>query len=175
MTSELPTDASPSNEGLPDLRWSRREMLKKTAIAGGTLAWAVPAVEMVGTRVAAAASAPPFVITAGSTFTNLLPTSSGGSFLLQFNYVSPLSPAGSPVTVYTRFHIDSSGAVTITNPSGNGTRFNVSQPLSAPYDQLHGSVSPTVFLYNVYYKDVSSGKSSDIPVNNLVSKFVVES
>lgn len=35
---------------------TRRQMLKKSAIAGGAVAWAVPTVEFVGTRVASAAT-----------------------------------------------------------------------------------------------------------------------
>jgi len=37
--------------------WSRREMLKKSVVAGGVALWAIPAVEVVGTKIAAAASA----------------------------------------------------------------------------------------------------------------------
>jgi len=37
-------------------RWSRREMLKKSAVAGGVALWAIPAVEVIGTKVAAAST-----------------------------------------------------------------------------------------------------------------------
>jgi hypothetical protein len=61
------------------LHWSRREMLKKTAIAGGVIAWSIPAIELIGSGIAAAASAP--TLGANCTITvpgvsTLVPTSS---------------------------------------------------------------------------------------------------
>jgi hypothetical protein len=46
-------------------RWSRREMLKKSAVAGGVALWAIPAVEVVGTKIAAAAGSIPATCTVG--------------------------------------------------------------------------------------------------------------
>lgn len=51
-------------------RLSRREVLKKGAIAGGAVAWALPTVEIVGTKIAAAAS-PGSSTTCGTTFYQL--------------------------------------------------------------------------------------------------------
>lgn len=49
---------------------SRRDMIKRTAVAGAAVAWAVPVVEVLGSRVASAASATTS-ITSGSAVTYL--------------------------------------------------------------------------------------------------------
>ncbi len=95
---------------------SRREVLKKGAIVGGAVAWAVPAVELVGTRVAAAQShhleADCKVKVPGvSTFR---PTGNNKTTIV-ITYVHN----NDPFTTYKETVYVSSGGVVTTNPTSN--------------------------------------------------------
>jgi len=97
------------------LRWNRREMLKKTAIAGGVIAWSIPAIELIGSGIAAAASAPGV----GALCTVTVPG------------VSTLLPSGSNTTTVTiTYNASTQNGLTDTvtiSPSGvvsySGTKF----------------------------------------------------
>ena len=93
---------------------SRRSMLKKTAIAGGVAMWAVPAVEMVGTKLAAAGSLAVAVactgtIDGGTEFT----TFCGSTVTVSYN-------AGPSTTSYSQKFVISADCSSFTE-SGTGT------------------------------------------------------
>lgn len=90
-------------EGGSGSRFGRREMLKKSAIAGGALVWAVPTVELIGTRVAAAQGSGPLSI---------------GTCSVQVTGISTLE--GSTVTVdyTTAAGVKDSETITISSTGG---------------------------------------------------------
>jgi hypothetical protein len=99
------------------LRWNRREMLKKTAIAGGVIVWSIPAIELIGSGIAAAASAPG--LGANCTITvpgvsSLLP-SVGNTTTVTITYTTSTTTGTETVTIAN----SSEAGVTIT-PSGSG-------------------------------------------------------
>lgn len=139
---------------------SRREMLKKGAIVGGAVAWAVPAVELVGTRVAAAQShhleadckvkvpgVTTFVPT-GSAKTTIVITyvrnSNPFNHLTETVYVSAgkvvtTSPSTNPEFTFT---LSSDGGTLSTNISGSDTIEIVSVVVNGVnYGQLSGFYS----------------------------------
>ncbi|MST32243.1 hypothetical protein GHK86_05835 [Acidimicrobiaceae bacterium USS-CC1] len=135
---------------------SRREMLKKGAIVGGAVVWAVPAVELVGTRVAAAQShhleADCKVKVPGvSTFR---PTGTNKTTIVityvhnkdPFNYLTE--------TVYV-----SSGGVVTTSPSSNPEfTFTLSSDGSTLSTNISGS--DTIEIVSVVVNDVNYGQLS---------------
>jgi len=134
-------------EGGSGSRFGRREMLKKSAIAGGAVLWAVPAVEMIGTRIAAAGSAPLSI----------------GTCSVQVSGISNL--LGSTVTVEHTTSSGGSGKETITIPSsatptfgstGNPLGFTLVNSTELSADLASLADTPTLVSVTV-----SRGKVSD--------------
>jgi len=86
VSSDVDVEATARGLGGPTTSGiSRREVLKKGALVGGAVVWAVPAVEIVGTRVAAATT------TSGPTSSN--------SCSMTFNGLSTFVPTSGTTTV----------------------------------------------------------------------------
>jgi len=133
-------------EGGSGSRFGRREMLKKSAIAGGAVVWAVPAVEMIGTRIAAAGSVPLSIGTCSAQvrgITNL----HGSAVTVKYT-------TSSGVKATEKITISNSGAVTF-DPSGNPLGFALENSTTLSADLASLADTPTLVSVTVSRGTVS--------------------
>jgi len=144
VSSDVDVEATARGLGGPTTSGiSRREVLKKGALVGGAVVWAVPAVEIVGTRVAAATT------TSGPTSSN--------SCSITFYGLSTFVPTSGTTTVTITYGPDSdpteyTETLTITpdgtvSPQTNGT--TLAFTLSNSGTQLNSSIPSSLLEVNV--------------------------
>lgn len=132
-------------------RWSRREMLKKSAVAGGVALWAIPAVEVVGTRIAAAASGPHLLANCSVDvpgITTFVPAT-GNTTTIKITYYLDSAPTN---TLTETVEVNSSGTVTNSSSAFTFTLGNDGSVLSANIPS-----SETVTIVSVVVNDVNYG------------------
>jgi len=137
-------------EGGSGSRFGRREMLKKSAIAGGAVVWAVPAVEMIGTRIAAAGSVPLSIGTCSVEVTGI--TNLYGS-TVTVKYTTSSEPSVQQTETIT---ISSSGGLSF-GQSGNPLGF----ALDPPYTTLTADLASLADTPSLVSVSVTEGTVSD--------------
>jgi len=149
-------------EGGSGSRFGRREMLKKSAIAGGALVWAVPTVELIGTRVAAAQGSGPLSI--GNCAVQVSGIDNLYSTTVTVDYAT--SSSGSESETIT---ISSSGGLTF-DPKDNPLGFSLNSGGTQLIADL-ASLADTPTLVEV---EVSSGTVTDTgPYGSNCSPFTI--
>lgn len=130
---------------------SRREMLKKGAIIGGTVVWAVPAVEFVGTKLAAAQSNPVPATCFVGPFTN---ASTFANSTVTFTYVVTATNAKETLVISVN-----SAATGFTIKSGSDP-FGLTLP--AP-SEIQGTIPSGDVLQGISVQVVNGGTQSSQP------------
>lgn len=136
----------------------RREMLKKGALVGGAIAWAVPAVEIVGTKVAAAASGSPGAACtayAGSTITSLC----GATIKVGYNTGTGTSTSYESVRVASDCSKFSSGPT----PSGD---LSFQLKYNSTFKVYEVIVTASSSSDDITFVSVTVGTNTQTPISN---------